>query len=398
MPKLPLEGVVVVDFATILAAPVAATFLGDFGALVIKVEKPGVGDPTRGLPFIEDGRSPGWLNEGRNKKTVTLDLKTPEGIGLAHKLAEKADVVLLNFRPGKAETLGIGPKDLHRTNPNLIISMVSAYGQTGPYSPKGGFDRTASAFSGMTYVTGYPEQPPVRSGYAMVDYMTAYLNAFGIIMALYNRAVNNSGGEVIDVTLAEAAFRSSESALMEYSLTGKIRERTGNRNVGFAPAEDFETKDDKILVINAGTDPLFEKLVQVMGKPEILQDPLFSNRFARTMNQDKLYEIIAQWVKGITAAEGLKLLDDVGVPADLVRNIAELAQDTHMLEREAVLPFQDPEKGQVLIPGIFPKLANSPGRVKFLGARLGEHNQEIYGGFLGLSPDEIKTLEEKKVI
>jgi crotonobetainyl-CoA:carnitine CoA-transferase CaiB-like acyl-CoA transferase len=398
MSKLPLEGIVVIDFATILAAPVAATFLGDFGALVIKVERPGVGDPNRGLTLNEDGRSPIWLNESRNKKTVTLNLKTPEGIRLAHKLAEKSDVVLLNFRPGKAEALGIGPEDLHRNNPNLIISLVSAYGQTGPYSPKGGFDRTASAFSGMTYVTGYPDQPPVRSGYAMVDYMSAYLNAFGIMMALYNRAVNNSGGEVIDVSLAEAAFRSSESALMEYSLTGKIRERSGNRNIGFVPAEDFETRDGKILVINAGTDPLFEKLALVMGKSELLQDPLFSTRPARNKNQEKLYEIVADWVKGITAAEGLKLLDDVGVPTDLVRNIAELAQDPHMLEREAVLPFQDPEKGKVLIPGVFPKLAKSPGRVEFLGARLGEHNHEIYGGFLGLSPEEIEELEANNVI
>jgi crotonobetainyl-CoA:carnitine CoA-transferase CaiB-like acyl-CoA transferase len=398
MSKLPLEGIVVIDFATILAAPVAATFLGDFGAYVIKVERPTVGDPTRGLPFVEDGRSPGWLNEGRNKKTVTLNLKTPEGILLAHRLAEKADVVLLNFRPGKAETLGIGPEDLHRTNPNLIISLVSAYGQTGVYRAKGGFDRTASAFAGMTYVTGYPEQPPVRSGYAMVDYMTAYLNAFGIMMALYNRAVNNTGGEVIDVTLAEAAFRSSESALTDFSMTGKIRERSGNRNAGFVPADDFETRDGKILVINAGTDPLFEKLVQVMGKPELLQDPLYSTRFARIMNQEKLYEIITDWVKGITAEEGLKLLDEAGVPADLVRNIAELAQDPHMLEREAVLAFEDPEKGKVLIPGIFPKLANSPGRVEFLGARLGEYNREIYGDFLGLSQKEIDTLEEKNVI
>ncbi|MEW6188476.1 MAG: CoA transferase [Thermodesulfobacteriota bacterium] len=398
MPKLPLEGIIVIDFATILAAPVAATFLGDFGATVIKVEQPKVGDPTRGLPFIEDGRSPGWLCEGRNKKTVTLNLKSPKGIEVAHKLAEKADVVLLNMRPGKAESLGIGPEDLHRTNPNLIISLVSAYGQTGPYSPKGGFDRTASAFSGMTYVTGYSEQPPVRSGYAMVDYMTAYLNALGIVMALYNRAVNNSGGEVIDVSLVESAFRSSESALMEYSLSGKIRERSGNRNIGFVPADDFETRDGKILVINAGTDPLFEKLVQVMGKPELLQDPLFSTRFARIMNQEKLYEIIAQWVKGITADEGLKLLDGVGVPADLVRNIAELAQDPHMLEREAVIPFEDPEKGKILIPGVFPKLTKAPGRVEFLGPRLGEYNQEIYETFLGLSPAEIDELEAQGVI
>jgi crotonobetainyl-CoA:carnitine CoA-transferase CaiB-like acyl-CoA transferase len=398
MEKLPLEGIVVVDFATLLAAPVAATFLGDFGATVIKVEQPGVGDPMRGLPFAEDGRHFGWLNEGRNKKAATLNLKTDEGQKIAHRFAEKADVVLLNFRPGKAESWGIGPKDLHRTNPDLIISLVSAYGQYGPYSHKGGFDRNASAFAGMTYVTGYPDAPPVRSGYAMVDYMTAYLNAFGIMMALYNRAVNNSGGEVIDVTLAEAAFRSSEAALTNYSVTGDIRERTGNRNVGAVPAENFETKDGKILVINAITDPLFEKLVRVMGQPEILDDPLFENRFARIMNQEKLYEIIGEWVKGLTAEKGLSLLDEAGIPADLIRNIAELAEDKHMLEREAVMPFEDPDKGRVLIPGVFPKLTKSPGRVEFLGVSLGKHNREIYVDFLGLSEEELEDLKSKGVI
>jgi len=398
MEKLPLEGIIVIDFATLLAGPVAATFLGDFGATVIKVEQPKIGDPTRGLPFVEDGRHFGWLNEGRNKKAVTINLRTEEGQKLAHKLAAKADVVLLNFRPGKAEEWNIGPEDLHKTNPDLIISLVSAYGQTGPYRKKGGFDRNASAFAGMTYVTGYPDKPPVRSGYAMVDYMTAYLNAFGVMMALYNRDVNRSGGEVVDVTLVEAAFRSSESALTDYSVTGNIRGRSGNRNVGFVPAENFETKDGRILVINAGTDYLFHKLVALMEKPEILEDPKFENRVARTMCQDELYEIIGEWVKGLTAEEGLKMMDEAGIPADLVRDIGELANDPHMREREAVMEFDDPEKGKVLIPGVFPKLSKAPGRVEFLGARLGEHNREILGDFLGLSDDDLKALEEKEVI
>lgn len=232
----------------------------------------------------------------------------------------------------------------------------------------------------------------------MVDYMTAYLNAFGIMMALYNRAVNNSGGEVIDVSLVESAFRSSEGALVDYSMTGNVRERTGNRNLGFVPAEDFETRDGKILAINAGTEPLFAKLVKAMGKPELLKDPLFESRLARIMNQDKLYEIIGEWVKGLNAAEAMKILDDEEVPADLVRNIAELANDPHMLEREAIMAFEDSEKGKVLIPGVFPKLSKSPGRVEFLGARLGEHNREIYGNFLGLSEQDITDLESKKVI
>ncbi|MBT3225470.1 MAG: CoA transferase [Deltaproteobacteria bacterium] len=396
--KLPLEGITVIDFATLLAGPVAATFLGDFGATVIKVEQPKIGDPTRGLPMIEDGRHFSWLNEGRNKKTVTLNLRTDEGQKLAHRLVEKADVVMLNFRPGQAEKWNLGAEDLHRTNPNLIISQISAYGQTGPYREKGGFDRNVSAFSGLTYATGYPDQPPVRSGYAVVDYMTAYLNAYGIMMALYNRDVNNSGGEVIDVSLSEAAFRSSESALIDYSLTGKVRERSGNRNTGFVPAEDFDTKDGRILVINAGTDRLFGKLVAVMGQPEILQDPRFENRFARTMHQDALYEIIGNWVKERTAAEGLQVMDEAGIPADLVRDIAELAHDPHMRERDAVMEVTDPEKGKVLIPGVFPKMKKAPGRVKFLGARLGEYNQEIFGDYLGLSAEELSELKEKGVI
>ncbi len=396
--KLPLEGIPVIDFAPLLAGPVAATFLGDFGATVIKVEQPKIGDPTRGLPMIEDGRHFSWLNEGRNKKTVTLNLRTDEGQKLAHRLVEKADVVMLNFRPGQAEKWNLGAEDLHRTNPNLIISQISAYGQTGPYREKGGFDRNVSAFSGLTYATGYPDQPPVRSGYAVVDYMTAYLNAYGIMMALYNRDVNNSGGEVIDVSLSEAAFRSSESALIDYSLTGKVRERSGNRNTGFVPAEDFDTKDGRILVINAGTDRLFGKLVAVMGQPEILQDPRFENRFARTMHQDALYEIIGNWVKERTAAEGLQVMDEAGIPADLVRDIAELAHDPHMRERDAVMEVTDPEKGKVLIPGVFPKMKKAPGRVKFLGARLGEYNQEIFGDYLGLSAEELSELKEKGVI
>jgi len=398
MSKLPLEGIVVIDFATLIAAPGVATFLGDFGATVIKVELPEVGDPLRGRLAYPDGRSPIWLNEGRNKKMTTLNLRTEAGQALAHQFAAKADVVLLNFRPGQAEKWHLAADDFHQTNPDLIVVQVSAYGQTGPYRKKGGFDRTIGAFAGTTYVTGYPDRAPVRSGYAQIDYMTAYLGAFGVMTALYNRDVKQAGGEVIDLSLAEAALRSSESALMDYSMTGKIRERTGNRNPHFVPAEDFETKDGKILVINAGTDRLWDKLAHAMGQPELLQDERFNNTVNRIMNQEALYGIIEQWVKPLTAEQGLKICDEAGVPADIIRNIADLAHDDHLRQREAVMEFDDPEKGKILVPGVFPKLAKSPGRVKFLGAKLGEHNQEIYGGFLGLSPNDIDALKRKGVI
>ncbi|MBW2063020.1 MAG: CoA transferase [Deltaproteobacteria bacterium] len=398
MSELPLEGIIILDFATLLAGPVSTTILGDFGATIIKIELPKVGDSTRGMGIFPSGRGPSWLVEGRNKKAITLDLHTKEGQELAHKLAAKADAVVMNFRPGRAEGWHIGSEDLHRTNPELIIAQVSAYGQTGPYHKKGGFDRTASAFGGITYVTGFPDQPPVRSGYALVDYMTAYLGAFGLVMALYNRKVNGTGGEVIDISLVESGFRASESALVDYSLSGRIRERTGNRNPFVVPADDFETKDGRILVINAGVDTLWTKLAYAIGHPELLEDPRFNSRFARIGNQDQLYEIVADWVKDLTADEALEILDQAEVPADIIRNIEDLAHDPHLRARDAVLEVEDPEQGKVLVPGVFPKLTKHPGRIKFLGAKLGEHNQEIYSEFLGLSADEITELEKKGVI
>lgn len=398
MAELPLKDITVIDFATLIAGPGIATFLGDFGANVIKVEQPEIGDPMRGKLFYEDGRSPIWLNEGRNKKTITLNLRTQEGQEIARKLAAKADVVLMNFRPGQAEAWNLGPDDLHATNPELIVALVSAYGQTGSLCKKGGFDRTASAFAGLTYVTGYPDRPPVRPGYAMIDYMTGYLGAFGVMTALYNRDARGGHGEVIDISLIEAAFRSSESALTDYSMSGKVRERTGNRNLHFVPAEDFETKDGKILVINAGTDSLWKKLAHSMGQPELLEDPRFDNTVNRIMNQDELYEIIADWVRELTAEEGLNILDTDGVPADIVRNIEDLANEPHMREREAIVEFNDPEKGNVLVPGVFPKLKNSPGKIRFLGGKLGEYNHEIYNELLGISPEELSELKNNGTI
>ncbi|MEE9612359.1 MAG: CoA transferase, partial [Desulfatiglandales bacterium] len=367
MSRLPLEDIMVLDFSTLLAGPVAATFLGDFGAEVIKIEEPQNGEFTRSKMIYPDGRSPSWLLEGRNKKCITLNLRTPDGQTLAHKFAEKADVIVMNFRPGQAEKWNLGAEDLHKTNPELIILQVSAYGQTGPYRKKGGFDRTAQAFAGTTYVSGYPDRSPVRSGYALVDFMTAYLGAFGVMVALYNRDTHQCGGEVIDISLVEAAFRASEAALPNYSLTGKIREREGNRNPMMVPADDFETKDGRLLVLNAGTPALWKRLAQAMGKPELLEDPRFKEWPDRIKNQEQLYSIVEEWVKGLTAEEGMRILDAAKVPADYIRNIADLAEDPHLREREAVLEFDVPGTGKVLIPGIFPKMANAPGRIKHLG-------------------------------
>ena len=398
MAKLPLEGIVVIDFSAIIAAPLIGTLLADFGAEVIKVELPKVGDTTRG-----GGRSPGrrslfWLTMNRNKKTITLDLHTNKGQDIARKLCSKADVVLFNFRPGVIEKWNLGPEVLQKTNPDLIVGLVSGYGQTGPYKNKGGYDRTVSAFSGLTYTSGYPEHPPVRSGFPLIDYLTGYLGAFAVMTALYNRDVNKNGGEVIDLTLTESAFKTSGGALSIYSKFGTIYERSGNRIPFVVPAENFETKDGKNVAINANSIKLWENLARAMERTDLLKDKKFNSALNKFQNQDDLYEIIGDWVKNYTAVEIMQLLEKVEVPCEKVNNIADLAKDPHMRQRDAIVEYDDYEFGKILVPGIAPKLKNFPGQIRFLGAKLGEFNQEIYQELLGFTLEEIKDLEEKEVI
>ncbi|MHA1932963.1 MAG: CaiB/BaiF CoA transferase family protein [Promethearchaeota archaeon] len=396
--KLPLDGIIVLDFSTIIAAPLIGTLISDFGAEVIKVELPKVGDVTRGGASEAGGRSPFWLTINRNKKTITLDLHTNEGQEIAKKLCAKADVALFNFRPGVIENWNLGPDVLHKINPDLVIGLVSGYGQTGPYRNKGGYDRTVSAFAGVTYTSGYPEHPPVRSGFPLIDYLTGYLGAFAVMTALYNRDVNENGGEVIDLTLTESAFRTSGAAISMYSKFGSIYERAGNRIKYVVPAENFETKDGRIVAINANSVKLWEMLAGAMGQEELLTDTRFNSFSNRFQNQDELYRIIGDWVKTLTTEEIMKKLEDVGIPCEKVNNIADLAEDPHMRQREAIIEYDDYEYGKILVPGIVPKLKNYPGKIRFLGAKLGEYNQEIYQRLLGLSLEEIKELEEKEII
>ena len=396
--KLPLEGTLVIDFSTIIAAPLVGTLLADFGAEVIKVELPKVGDVTRGGGSLSGGRSPFWLTINRNKKTITLDLHKNEGQEIARKLCAKADIVIFNFRPGVIDNWNLGPETLHKINPDLIIGLVSGYGQTGPYKDKGGYDRTVSAFSGVTYTSGYPEHPPVRSGFPLIDYLTGYLGAFAVIMALYNREANLSGGEVIDLSLIEAAFRTSGGAISMYSKYGQIYERTGNRIKFVVPAENFSTKDEKIVAINANSEKQWKILATTMDRKDLLKDDKSNFYPNRIKNQDELYKIIGDWVKTLTAEEIMKKLEDVGIPCEKVNNIADLAEDPHMRQREAIIEYNDYEYGKILVPGIVPKLKNFPGQIKFLGAKLGEYNQEIYQKLVGLSLEEIKDLEERDII
>ena len=398
MGELPLSGIKVLDVSTVLAAPVTATFLGDFGADVVKVEEPKVGDFTRARASERGGRSLQWVQEGRNKRSITLDLRTAEGQALLRDLVPHFDVVVTNYRPPTLARWGIGPESLQKLNPKAVLVFLTGYGLTGPYSNRGAFDRVASSFAGLTHVSGDADRDPVRSGYAVLDFMTAYLAAFSVVTALYHRDVKGGQGQIIDLALYEAGVRASEDAIIDFSATGTIRERLGNRNSYVVPASDFTTADQRRVSVHAATDTLFRKLATVMGRTDLADDPRFQTRAARTAHQGDLYPVIESWVASYSAQDVVKLLSDADIPASVVMNVADICADPHYRERGTLLTVNDAEHGELTMVAPLPRMSATPGSVRTLGPSLGQHNEEIYGGILGLSSDEIRGLRERGVI
>ncbi|MFI8880318.1 CaiB/BaiF CoA transferase family protein [Streptomyces sp. NPDC055243] len=396
MSTLPLAGIRVLDLSTVLAAPVTATFLGDFGAEVIKVEEPGRGDFTRGT--ADGARSAFWAQEARNKKSVTLDLRTEAGQRLVRDLVPRFDVVITNYRPPTLKKWGLDPDSLSTLAPDTILVYITGYGLTGPYQDRGSFDRIASAFAGLTYVTGDADRQPVRSGYSTIDYMAAYLGAFSVVTALYHRDTAQGGGQVIDLALYEAGFRASEDALTSYTITGNVRERLGNRNPKIVPASDFTTSDGRRLSLHAGTDSLFRKLAALMGRPELADAPEYTTRAVRAQYAEQLYAQIADWVATYDADDLAKLLNDAGIPASPLMNIADIAADPHYRERGTLLTVDDADFGPLPMPAPIPFLSKTPGQIRTTGPALGEHNSEVYEGLLGLSPQELADLRADSVV
>jgi crotonobetainyl-CoA:carnitine CoA-transferase CaiB-like acyl-CoA transferase len=348
-----LSGIKVLDAATVLAGPVTATVLGDFGAEVVKVEDPHVGDFTR-----VSGRSPGWLQEGRNKKSVSLDLRTRAGQEVFHRLVPHFDVVITNFRPPTLERYRMLPEHLQPLNPQAVLLYLTGFGLTGPYRDRGAFDRIASAYSGLTYVTGEPDRPPVRSGYSVIDYMSAYMAAFSVMGALYHRDVAGGPGQVIDLALYEAALRASEDSVTAYGLEHTVRER----------------------------------LASVMGMSELARDPRFATRESRVEHQEELYRIIDGWVAQLTADEVVKMLSDADVPASPIMSVADIVNDPHANTRGSLITVADEEFGDVPMVAPLPRMSATPGQVRWAGPALGEHTAEVLGELLGLDAEGLEQL------
>ncbi len=386
---LPLTGIRVITTGQIIAGPFCSTLFAEFGAEVIKIEPPVTGESNRG--------SVAFAQDNRGQKAVTLDITKPEGAAVFRKLADKADVLVDNNRPGALEKWGFAPDKLRETNPGLVVVRISGYGQTGPYKDRAGFDRVALAFAGITGLTGDADRPPVRPGYFVADYGAGMFAAFGAMLALRARDLTGKGQDV-DMALYEAVWRMSGAHIANYGLQGHGRERSGNYFPGVVPAEQFETSDGHFLVINATTQRAFVKLCDAIGQPELVADERFTPRNNLGKNHAAIHAILGEWVAGKTLQECQETLDRYGVPATKVYLMEDIVADPHFHDRGQVLSIESVDYGHTLQPGVVPLLTDTPGRVASRAPMLGEHNEEVFRDLLGLSDTEIGALESGGIV
>jgi succinyl-CoA---D-citramalate CoA-transferase len=361
----PLDGIRVIEFGQLLAGPYVGTLLGDFGADVIKIEAPPAGDPMRDWGRLRhNDHSLWWSVLARNKRSVALNLREPEGQRIAGELAAQADVVLENFRPGTMEKWGLGPEDVHARNPKVIYARVSGYGQTGRYKDRPGFASASEAISGLRYINGYPGQAPPRSGLSLGDTLAAQSAFQGILLALYARDAKGEEGQVIDASITDACFAMLESTLVEYEKTGTIRQPTGTRLPRIAPSNVYRSKDGRWVVIAANHDTLWKRLATLMDRPELADDERFNSHHARGEHEDLLDEIIGEWAARHTAEELDRIVNDAGVVCAPVYDAEDVYNDGYFRERELLIDHVDDVHGEMSVPGVVPKLSRTPGAIR----------------------------------
>ena len=380
-----LEGIRVLDISTVIAAPFAAGLMADFGAEVIKVEMPDGGDPFRRLGPYHEGQAMRFACMGRNKKSITLDLRMEKGKEIFLQLVEKSDVVIENFRTGTLDKWGIGYEAMKLRKQDIILSHVTGYGQTGPYKNIPGFGTPATAFSGMTYITGYPDRPPVSPSFSLTDYIAGLYTAMGTMMALYHRDALHGKGQEIDVSLYEGIFRFMEILCADYDKNGIIRERKPKLNGTSSPGGTYKTKDGKWVVLVCSTDRTWEYLAGAMHREDLMTNPLYETMRARVTNDNSLDKIVSDWIGSKEYIELKEIVDKAGVPVNLVYSIEDIFADPHYAARNDIVEMSHPVLGTIKMPGITPVFSETPGEIKWVGPQLGEHNDAIYEGLLGFS-------------
>lgn len=392
-----LQGVRVIELGTLIAGPFCARLLAEFGAEVIKIEPPGTGDPLRKWRKLHRGTSLWWYAQGRNKKSVTLDLRHPEGQEIVRRLARTADIVVENFRPGTMEKWGLGWDELSALNPRLIMVRLSGFGQSGPYRDRPGFGAIAESMGGLRYVTGYPDRPPVRVGVSIGDSIAALHGVIGALAALRHREVNGGRGQVVDVALYEAVFNLMESVLPEYDLFGFVRERSGASLPGIVPSNTYVTRDGKYVVIGANADSIFKRMMNAIGRPDLANDPSLAHNDGRVARTEEIEQAIGGWVAAHDLEHVLEVLERAEVPSGKIYDIADIARDPHYAARGMIQQFRLKDGTMLKLPGIVPKLTETPGEVRWIGPELGEHTAEVLSA-LGYDEESQRGLRQRGVI
>lgn len=399
LPVQPLDDIRILDVSSFLAGPFCSTQLAEFGAEVWKVELPKVGDALRRFGSItENGDSLPWLSECRNKKSITLDMRTAEGARLMKRLVKEVDVMVENFQPGTLEKWGLGWDTLKEINPRLVMVRISGYGQTGPYRDRPGFGRIANAFGGLAYLAGYPDRPPVTPGSATIpDYMAGFYGAFGVMLALKARE-RTGKGQMIDIGLYEPIFRILDELAPAYAYKGYVRERMGPATVNVVPHSHYPTRDDRWIAIACTNDKIYERLAEVMAKAGQAAPEDWATLNNRERDRQKVDEHVAGWTSRHDRAELLRICEQAQVPCGPIYSIDEIFEDPQYAARGNILKMQDDRVGELPIPNLVPRLSDTPGSVNWLGPRLGEHNDEVFKTVLGLTDDDLRRLAAEGVV
>ena len=392
-----LQGLKVLELGTLIAGPFAARILGEFGAEVTKIEAPEGGDPLRNWRKLHQGTSLWWSVQGRNKRSVAVDLRSAEGQGIARALARRADVVIENFRPGTLEKWNLGYEQLSRDNPGLVLVRLSGYGQDGPYRDRPGFGAIGEAMGGLRYMTGHPDRPPARVGISLGDSLAGLYGVIGALIALQHRQVNGGKGQVVDVALYEAVFSMLESTLPEYGMTGFVRERSGGALPGITPSNTYRCKDGAYVVIGANGDSIFKRLMRAMDRQDLADDAGLASNSGRTARASELDAAIEAWTGRHDLEETLSRLHQAEVPAARIYSIADIVRDAHYSAREMIESARLRGGEEVLLPGVVPKLSATPGGTRWIGPGLGEHTAEVLRE-AGYDDQRQRELRDKGVI
>lgn len=398
MPELPLSGLRVLDMASLAAAPLAATYLGEFGADVIKIEPPGVGDAIRGWGAQRDGVGLMWKSLGRNKRSVTVDLRTPDGQAVARRLATRCDVVVANTRPQTLRRWGLDHERLHAENPQLVMLHVTGFGLEGPKSERPGFGTLGEAMSGFAHMTGEAEGPPTLPAFMLADSVASLHAAFAVMTALYDRDLHGAGGRLIDVNLLDPLARILEQSVLTWDQTGVVGRRGGNRWDISAPRNTYRTADGRWIAMSGSAPSVALRVFRAIGRPDLAEDPDFSDAQARLARAGEVDAVVADWVVARTLDEAMQVFEAAEIAAAPVYDVTDLVADDQMVAREVFRRIPDDELGSLLVQAPVPRLSGTQARIDHLGPALGAHTREVLGEVAGLTEHEIDDLAARGVI